>query len=592
MTSTAADSAPAEEPGISDPRARDGGAPDDDSHADVTTAGRHRRRHVVTAIAAGFTLLAAACLAAAVLAVQANRESDAMLRDWQKRRVAESALAVLRDAETCERGYLSTGAPAFAEAFQRDSAELSSTSATLKRLTADDPLQARLAAEFEVAALDKLRDLTRAMTLARPGADDAALGEVGRTLMRDAGNAIGSLAADIELSIDREAARRRLLADVLLAVIIGATIGVVVLALVLLRDSRRYLRLLEMRERSLRTLAQSLQQRVAERTRSLSEVNQRLAIALRASGVTVFTQDAALTYKWVHNSPPGVPPEAIIGRSDYDILPERLAEPVIRLKRVVLETGAPARGEVVLAQADGERWYDLTVVPLAGAGGESEGIIAGAVDITQRKRQESHIRLLMRELTHRSKNLLAVVDAIMRQTAASAPSLADFMGRFSARLQSLAASHDLLVQEDWVSVALGDLIQSQLEPYADRVGTQVSMSGAPLKLLPQAAQHIGMAVHELASNAARYGALSTPSGNVAILWDVERHDDGSETCRLSWTETGGPPVESPQRSGFGRAVIERMVARVVRGKVELQYLPTGVVWTLVFPLTEPSLVEA
>jgi two-component sensor histidine kinase/CHASE3 domain sensor protein len=570
--------------------------PDHGAHPDIAVADRRRRRRAGFGAAAGFALLATACLAAGILAVQADRASDAVLGDWQKRRLAELALDELRDAETDQRGFLITNDAAYLERYRRAVDGTAQCIGALRRTVAGDPAHVGLVDHFEAVARDKLGEMDGTIGLAQSGKREAALARVqtgaGKALMQDADETIARLADSIQHDIDRATARQRSLADVLLAAIVGATIGVVVLAFVLLRDARQQFRLLETRDASLRSLAQSLQQRVAERTRSLSEVNQRFAIALRASGVTVFTQDTALRYTWVHTSPLGVPPAEMLGRTDYEVLSPRTAQPIVSLKKSVVETGAPARAEVLMEQADADKWYDLTVLPLAGPDGVPIGIIAGAVDITQRKQQEAHIRLLLRELTHRSKNLLAVVEAIMRQTAANALSPPDFMARFSARLQSLAASHDLLVQEDWVGVSLDSLIRSQLQPYADLVGAQVSLSGGPLKVSPQAAQHIGMAAHELANNAAKYGALSVPGGKVSIAWQLEQTDGATRICRLSWTETDGPPVASPHRSGFGRAVIERIVARAVHGKVDLVHLPSGVVWTLLFPLPESVLPEA
>jgi two-component sensor histidine kinase len=189
----------------------------------------------------------------------------------------------------------------------------------------------------------------------------------------------------------------------------------------------------------------------------------------------------------------------------------------------------------------------------------------------------------MRELTHRSKNLLTVIQAIMRQTASNCGSIEDFESRFAARLQSLAGSHDLLVQEDWQGASMREIVRSQLGHYSDRDGPQIELAGEPLQIPPDAAQHIGMALHELATNAAKYGALSTPSGKVQISWRTLQAPDGNSMCELSWEESGGPPVERPARRGFGRVVIERTVARALHGEVRIDYAATGLRWTLEFP---------
>jgi two-component sensor histidine kinase len=179
--------------------------------------------------------------------------------------------------------------------------------------------------------------------------------------------------------------------------------------------------------------------------------------------------------------------------------------------------------------------------------------------------------------------LLTVIQAIMRQTATNSGSIEDFETRFSARLQSLAGSHDLLVQEEWQGASMRDLVRSQLGHYSDRLESQIEMTGESLQVPPDAAQHIGMALHELATNAAKYGALSTPNGKIHISWHVAAGQNGAPMCHLAWEESGGPPVERPARRGFGRVVIERTVARALQGEVRIDYAPSGLRWSLEFP---------
>ena len=355
------------------------------------------------------------------------------------------------------------------------------------------------------------------------------------------------------------------------------------LAVLLLTDTRRHFGLSRSREQDLRHSAVLLEQEVARRNVSLTEVNQRFDVALRASGVTVMTQDRDLVFTWISRGALGLSAREVIGKSEQEVTPEPSAGQVIGLKRGVIETGMPARGDVRILHRGTEVWYDLSVHPLKDARGVTMGLIASAVDITRYKKQEAHIRLLMRELTHRSKNLLAVIEAIMRQTMNNATSLEDFGARFSARVQAMAGSHDLLVRDDWQGASLRELVHSQLGHYTDLVGSQIVLSGEELRIVPDAAQHIGMALHELATNAAKYGALSLASGKVAIVWSVAPDAEGVPVCHLGWEESGGPPVAPPTRRGFGRIVIERTVARAVRGQVRIDFAPTGLKWHLVFP---------
>jgi PAS domain S-box-containing protein len=197
-------------------------------------------------------------------------------------------------------------------------------------------------------------------------------------------------------------------------------------------------------------------------------------------------------------------------------------------------------------------------------------------DITERKRAEERLRLLMREMNHRAKNMLSVVDAIAHQTASRNPD--DFIERFSERIQALSANQELLVRDEWKGIEIRNLVRTQLAHFADLIGSRIAVRGPMLRLKAVGAQAIGLALHELATNAGKYGALSTEAGRVDIRWGTE-----GETFTMSWTERGGPPVSPPQRRGFGTVVMREMAERSADGKVDLDYAPTGVTWRLTCP---------
>jgi PAS domain S-box-containing protein len=205
-----------------------------------------------------------------------------------------------------------------------------------------------------------------------------------------------------------------------------------------------------------------------------------------------------------------------------------------------------------------------------------------ARDITDRKRWEDHTQLLMREVTHRSKNLLAVIQAMARQTKLASKDVNDFEVRFSGRLQALAAAHDLLVQRDWRGASMSEVVKSQLGHYLDQQSSQIELDGPSLIVTPEAAQNIGLAVHELSTNAAKYGALSVPEGRVKVRWDHGEASDGGR-LQLSWVERGGPEVIQPSRRGFGQVVTEQLTARALHGSANLLFERSGVCWTLNIP---------
>jgi PAS domain S-box-containing protein len=333
------------------------------------------------------------------------------------------------------------------------------------------------------------------------------------------------------------------------------------------------------------------------RTRSLETEQQRLSdelastlrrfeTALRGSNVTVFTQDRDLRYTSVSNTMFGLEVDEILARTDEDILPAESRASVVTLKREVLDQGQPTDSEIRIDLGSTVRWYDVHIEPMRDPTGGISGLTCAAVDITERKEGEAHLRLLMRELTHRSKNLLAVIQAMARQTARHSGTIEGFLEQFSARLQALATSHDLLVQESWYGASLLELVRTQLGHYLDRNGSQIAMAGPSVLLKPEAAQSLGLALHELATNAAKYGALSVPGGAVQILWRKLQGSEGG--IEILWSEDGGPAVKEPERRGFGSLVIERNLSRSLDADVELTFRPEGVHCRMVIPLQQLS----
>jgi PAS domain S-box-containing protein len=240
----------------------------------------------------------------------------------------------------------------------------------------------------------------------------------------------------------------------------------------------------------------------------------------------------------------------------------------------------PYAHEYRVQRRDGEvRWVETHgLAYFEGTGRERRlvSFIGTAQDVTERKQREEQVYLLMREVNHRAKNMLSVVDAIAHQTATQNPD--DFIERFSDRIQALSANQDLLVRNEWNGVEVEDLARAQLAPFAGLIGSRIAVHGPKLRLKAASAQAIGLALHELSTNAGKYGALSTDTGRVDISWG----SDG-DTFTMSWTERDGPPVSAPKRRGFGTIVMETMAERSVGGRVDLDYAPSGVTWRLTCP---------
>jgi two-component sensor histidine kinase/CheY-like chemotaxis protein len=217
----------------------------------------------------------------------------------------------------------------------------------------------------------------------------------------------------------------------------------------------------------------------------------------------------------------------------------------------------------------------VNVSPIFDAAGNIVGASKIAHDISERKLAEERERLLMGEVNHRAKNMLTLVQVIARQTAAN--DATTFVQRFEERILALSASHDVLLTSCWQDVPLEELVRSQLAHFRDTFESRIKLSGPPLKITAPAAQAIGMAVHELATNAAKYGALSNDDGVIEISWKIEQSGAAVQRFSMHWTECGGPAVEKPTRSGFGSTVIDRLLAASLEGEVDLDWQQTGLV---------------
>jgi PAS domain S-box-containing protein len=205
-------------------------------------------------------------------------------------------------------------------------------------------------------------------------------------------------------------------------------------------------------------------------------------------------------------------------------------------------------------------------------------MIALVSDISKRKQQEEHIQLLMQEVNHRAKNIFSVVLAVARESAKARPD--SFLERFAERIQALAANHQLLTKSQWQGVDIEPLIRGQMAHFEDLFDRRIHFKGERLRISTAAAQTVGMAVHELATNASKYGSLSNLSGRVGIEWGVDRDQAGDPRFHLSWRETGGPTVAKPDRRGFGSTVIDQMVRMGLNANVSLDYKPLGLTWVM------------
>jgi PAS domain S-box-containing protein len=266
--------------------------------------------------------------------------------------------------------------------------------------------------------------------------------------------------------------------------------------------------------------------------------------------------------------------EELIGRGVEVLIPERFraAHPGLRhhfAKSPQLRPMGQGRELFGLRRNAAEFPVEIGLNPFRS--GDRLLVVACVIDIGERKRNEEHIQFIMHELSHRSKNLLAVVLGIANQTVRTGD-----VQKFESRLMALARCHDLLVEKGWEGALIEALIFAQLKPFAD-AADRIDAAGPLIMLHPEAAQNIGLALHELATNAMKYGALSSPEGRVVIRWDIDDQQT-RRIFRLYWEERGGPPVSPPAHEGFGHRLLNRLGNETADTEVSLVFASEGVSW--------------
>jgi PAS domain S-box-containing protein len=309
----------------------------------------------------------------------------------------------------------------------------------------------------------------------------------------------------------------------------------------------------------------------------------RLALAVEAGRMAVWEYDVATDsvqgspeLNRLLGFPAGATPTAGEMRARY--YPgeqERLQE----IGRAALERGDRFfEAEYRYVWPDGDvRWLMLRAEIILSAAQVPERVIGVVLDVTERKRAESRQDLLINELNHRVKNTLATVQSLARQTFRGSTSGDGASRAFEERLLALSRANDLLTRRSWTGASLGEVVDQALAPYAESGTDRVVITGPKVVLPPNMSVSLALALGELCTNAAKYGALSVPTGRVLIDWSI---DPQASQLKLTWTERGGPTVRMPERRGFGSLLIERLLAQDLNGKVCLAFDPEGVTCTV------------
>ena len=302
-----------------------------------------------------------------------------------------------------------------------------------------------------------------------------------------------------------------------------------------------------------------------------------------ATGLTRCSRD--LRYIWANPAYAelaGVPLDHIVGRPIIEVIGEQAfgairpyIDRVLRGERVEYEAELPWR-------AHNPSWIRVVYAPYEEDDGSITGWVASVIDISERKHAERRQRLLLRELNHRVKNTLATVQSIATHTLTVSPGPKS-RETFERRLLALSRTHDLLAATSWEGASLREILQQELGPFQSADGPHLTIEGPDFEIGPKAVLALSMAVHELATNAAKYGALSTSRGNVSVIWDISGPLE-QRALRFEWCESSGPPVNKPERRGFGLSVIERGLSLELDGCIEVDFAPTGLICRIKIPL--------
>jgi two-component system CheB/CheR fusion protein len=268
------------------------------------------------------------------------------------------------------------------------------------------------------------------------------------------------------------------------------------------------------------------------------------------------------------------------GRPLTDLTSRLVMPDFVRDIRTVLESGQALETEA--RHQDAQTYFIVRLAPYRGPDETVEGVVVTFVDVTRLARSQAHQQILIAELNHRVKNMLMVAIGIAQQTHKAAATPEAFLEAYIGRLQAMARSYELLSRENWTESSLIELMKTELAPFGLE---RLALDGPEVSLKPKLALSLGMVLHELATNAGKYGALSVPEGKVSILWS-EQASKAGRNLEIRWAEINGPPVAKPKKRGFGIKLVEKETSYNLGGNAEIEFALSGVSARLAFPLEE------
>jgi two-component sensor histidine kinase len=312
--------------------------------------------------------------------------------------------------------------------------------------------------------------------------------------------------------------------------------------------------------------------------------------ALSSAGISLLFQDETLAIRLAENLPEHLNLSFVPGGNDQSLFGAKDGDTLARLKRQVLDTGKPASGEIEFHTADGAKVYEMKIERTVSNG--RHGLLSVISEITESRHREKLLKSLLRELSHRSKNLLAIIQGIATQTARHTLSLDNFLIKFRGRLQSLSHSQDLITDSSWRGAYLFELAEKQFAPYWPDSGVPVPIYGINAHLSPNAAVHLGLALHELIVNSASYGAISVGATSI-VLNCTEAELDGKRAIEVAWSERVFNPAAAQEfeDNSFGKTVLERVVPMSMNGKADFGAGPNEINYRITIPETEYEILN-
>jgi len=468
-------------------------------------------------------------------------------------------LSSLKDAETGERGYLVTRQPQYLEPYYSAVKRLPTQYTNTRAMFAADKAQLPHVDELISISRTKVSGLEIALQIVKEQGFDAAILSMRNGIGRERMDRARQITAEL-ISAERQKQAVELTRLGKWQIAFYATIAILLIVISSILIS---------------ALIQSLQQTAAVQ-KDAEGKSLLLQEILEYSPDLIFVKDQQGKYSHANKATLTVMRRKnAIGLSDVDIYPDRTAQKIMQDDQVALGSPSAITYEEHLPADDGgvRQFYLTTKVAIRDTVGHVVGLLGISKNITDRKDAEEKQRLMINELNHRVKNTLSVLHSVALQSFKGTDPVQ--MATFEGRLQSMSFAHDVLTRQSWSKANLNDIVESALLPFCENNNSGCIRSGPAVDLTPAAALAISMVLHELSTNAAKYGALSTESGRVELNWMVS--NVGAPALHMTWQEVDGPTVTKPSRIGFGTKLIQRSFSFDPDARVSLEYPATGLI---------------